>query len=757
MKFFFFVLISVFSFQAFSMQLDLNKDIPKVLNYSLFDPAADAKVSGMTPLERLKYAEIRKKSSVCNQIAPGVYAKFKDLRGWIALSWLRCNPSAPSEAALDKIAQNPELFERGGWHQALWSLWSDQSLDLLDGLMKKKSPKAEKRIQALLDFGDRLGKDDRSQLFRYRGELAQQKKDYARALFYYQESMDLRETAAATEKIRFLKKALNLPFTEQEKNSADNAPALPEQQIEDRMNTALRAGESIAALKDAVDILNSYPGSRVARRLKDKPLEIYGSLLDRGNNIDGGVLAKALETMGEADATRLADWASSLHRRADYKGALNLADRALTVLRTSPASTNLLWIAGRSSEFMGDYSGAIRYFDELALQHRGSDEASEALFRMGLIQYRLMNDATATVLFEKVLTEKKDRYELNARYWMYRSLQRQKSDRAEALRQEISARFPFSYYGLRLRAEANKNKISWPALPAAGTAAAPATVSAVDKEFTAKNNMKVWLEGSQITSWKRFTELIKNGWVNEAQNEFRDFPAPQNIQAQTLLGQKLSEAGLASVAIRWINDAMDQDPSLRKKDILSLAFPQPFKDLYIKEGSRNDINARLLMSLTRQESAFNARATSSSNALGLMQLIPPTAKEVAQKLGYKKIDIPEDLFRPEINIAMGSFYVADMLKQFNDSVPFALAAYNAGPVRVNLWIQARPELQKQMSTPSSAPEDEIWFDELPWNETSFYVKAILRNTLLYRLINDGDFDLSPVIWSDLVNKKTVAQ
>ncbi len=727
--------------------VSLPQDFPKASKSSLYDLSAEGSAKKLKGLEQLKYFEIRKKSEECNRVAPALFAKNKSLRGWIGLSWLRCNGSRFSEAALDRVAQNEDLFDHGPWRQSLWSLWAEQSLSAIETQVKKKNEIPEKRIRAALQFSERLAKEDRAQLFRYLGEAAQQKKSYGQALFYFQESASLRESSAVSEKIRFLKKALDLPVDGKADKtaSAEEKILLPEQQLEERMNNSEKAGEYIAAIKDAMEILNYYPGSRVSKRLKDKPLEIYNLLSDHKKDGDPAVTDKALDVMGEGDPGRLVEWAQSLHRRADYAGALVLSERALNKLSNSTQATSLLWIAGRSAHFLGQYEKAMKFFDELALRHRGTDEASEALFRMGLIQYRLHNDSMAVVLFEKTLATKKDRYDSSSRYWMYRSLAREQSTRATQVRQDLIDLYPFSYYGIRLRAEMNNNKVSWPEVTKQDSA----------KAETAKNNLVVWLEGAQNDSWKRFSELVKNGWLVEAQVEFQDFPKPEAPVLQALVGQKLAEVGLSSIAIRWLNEAMEQDKNLRSKDFLSAGFPDRFKDIYVKEAARNDLSARLSMSLTRQESAFNPRAVSSSNAMGLMQLIPPTAREVAQKLGLKKIELPEDLFRPEVNVAMGSFYIADMIRQFKSVVPFALAAYNAGPSRLNLWIAARPEISSQLEKISSAPEDEIWFDELPWSETSFYVKAILRNTLLYRLIQDGDYDLSPVVWSDLVSKKAL--
>jgi soluble lytic murein transglycosylase len=202
-----------------------------------------------------------------------------------------------------------------------------------------------------------------------------------------------------------------------------------------------------------------------------------------------------------------------------------------------------------------------------------------------------------------------------------------------------------------------------------------------------------------------------------------------------------------------MSDAMDVEPSLRSSEGLALVYPKGFSFWIESEAKKNNLNPILVRSLIRQESAFGIRAMSSSNAQGLMQLIPGTAQDMARKLGLKKLEIPEDVFRPEVNIPLGTTYISMMLDQFAGNVPFALAAYNAGPTRLKAFVEARDEIKDLVAKPSSAPMDEIWFDELPWTETSFYVKAILRNSLLYKLIDMSKVDWTLVLWQDLHTKK----
>jgi soluble lytic murein transglycosylase len=186
------------------------------------------------------------------------------------------------------------------------------------------------------------------------------------------------------------------------------------------------------------------------------------------------------------------------------------------------------------------------------------------------------------------------------------------------------------------------------------------------------------------------------------------------------------------------------------------AVPKSYGQWIESEAKKYNLDPLLIRGLIRQESAYSLRAVSTSNAMGLMQMIPPTAEEIARKLKMK-VHIPDDMYRPEINVPMGTFYVSDMLNQFSQNVPMALGAYNAGPVRLKSWLELRPEVAALKEKHSSDVLDELWFDELPWTETSFYIKAILRNVLIYQLIDKGPVTLKPVFWSDLAGPAKTAK
>jgi soluble lytic murein transglycosylase len=139
-----------------------------------------------------------------------------------------------------------------------------------------------------------------------------------------------------------------------------------------------------------------------------------------------------------------------------------------------------------------------------------------------------------------------------------------------------------------------------------------------------------------------------------------------------------------------------------------------------------DVEWALVHGLIRQESAFDLRARSPVGASGLMQLMPATAAETARKAG---IAHQHDwlVSRPEHNVKLGSLYLAQMLRRYDGNYALALAAYNAGPGRVDKWV-------KQFGDPRKGEIDIIdWVELIPFTETRNYVQRVLESVYVYRL------------------------
>jgi soluble lytic murein transglycosylase len=139
----------------------------------------------------------------------------------------------------------------------------------------------------------------------------------------------------------------------------------------------------------------------------------------------------------------------------------------------------------------------------------------------------------------------------------------------------------------------------------------------------------------------------------------------------------------------------------------------------------SSVEAPLVHAVVRQESAFNKRAVSSAGARGLMQLMPETARGVAAsaRLPYSPGDLTEST---SYNIALGQAYLGELLNRFGGNYVLALAAYNAGPSRVNQWLRTNGD-------PRLGLQEAIdWIERIPLSETRNYVQRTLENLQVYR-------------------------
>ena len=133
-----------------------------------------------------------------------------------------------------------------------------------------------------------------------------------------------------------------------------------------------------------------------------------------------------------------------------------------------------------------------------------------------------------------------------------------------------------------------------------------------------------------------------------------------------------------------------------------------------------------VLGLIRQESAFNAQAQSGVGAMGLMQLMPDTAQQMAKQMKIAKFKTASLTADPKLNVTLGRAYLDKLIDRFNGSYLLATAAYNAGPSRVREWID-------QYGDPRAADTDVVdWIESIPFDETRNYVQRVMENLQVYR-------------------------
>jgi len=178
-------------------------------------------------------------------------------------------------------------------------------------------------------------------------------------------------------------------------------------------------------------------------------------------------------------------------------------------------------------------------------------------------------------------------------------------------------------------------------------------------------------------------------------------------------------ASLAS-SWKWYDQAIRAAYRGMLTDFLELRFPLQYQGIIKTAAKKTRLSPSWILAIIRQESAFNPYARSRAGAMGLMQLMPRTGRQMARK---RKIRLRSraDLLEPKINIRLGSAYLAKMLDRYNGHLAWAAAAYNAGPHRVDQWLSEK----------SGSIDPEALIEAIPFSETRRYVQQVLAFAIVY--------------------------
>ncbi len=212
----------------------------------------------------------------------------------------------------------------------------------------------------------------------------------------------------------------------------------------------------------------------------------------------------------------------------------------------------------------------------------------------------------------------------------------------------------------------------------------------------------------------RIDELKALGLDKSARQEWRHLMRLEDTEGRLKLAQDATKRG-------WHAEAVQATISGKHWEHIRLRFPMAYQQEFSDMAAQTGTSIVTLMSIARQESAFNPDVTSSAGARGLMQLMPATARETARqnKVTYGGVDT---LYTPEINILLGSKYLTGLLADMEKNRILAFASYNAGPHRVKQWLSR-----------SNGELDVFEFIEaIPFYETRGYVQNVLMFEVYYR-------------------------
>jgi soluble lytic murein transglycosylase len=413
-----------------------------------------------------------------------------------------------------------------------------------------------------------------------------------------------------------------------------------------------------------------------------------------------GDVAAALRPIANQTAARMLRARAEAHRGNDDEAArmyLAIAEQ----FSGSGAGAHPLMLAAGVRHDAGDTQRARELYERLVSRYPGSSAMGLAMMRLAGMSFVDGDYEEAARLWDAY----RQRYPRGsnasqAAYWAGRARDALgDSVGAAALYRDIRQNERDSYYAMR--ASERLGLPFWP-LP---MSASP------DDSPAAAQRVRQWMQSVDL--------LYDAGFPDEASAEAGRIAADAGSDRATryALAEALAERGYAQSAIR-IGLGL-QGSGTPDQRLLRILFPFPHRTLITEEAIARDLDPFTIAALIRQESMFEARITSPAGARGLMQIMPATARQLAEAAGIDQWHA-EMLYLPEINVHLGTRYIAQHMENYEGALPPVFSAYNAGSHRVAWWSEY-PEYG----------DDELFTERIPFAETRGYVRILTRNREVY--------------------------
>lgn len=369
------------------------------------------------------------------------------------------------------------------------------------------------------------------------------------------------------------------------------------------------------------------------------------------------------------------------------------------------------WLRGRIFEEQKKPSEALSELEKAAQSETPNwREKEKILWSLAWSYFKNKNYKSAIEHLDTMInsTEVSAYARFKYQYWKAEAFQRQSLEtEAKATWGSLTLDDPYGYYGLLAHHQLDKPLITL----TTGTFTQPVVLSSDDIEI--------------------FNALVKVGELDFAQKLLNEKLTSKSELAKMsaddicAIFQRLAQVNSYSTVFYYftqLTPEMQRDVFLK---IPSVLFPKPFYDLVSKAAQEATIEPELVYSIMRQESAFNPMARSPMDAFGLLQVLPEVASRMA-----KKHNVPyttyEDLYKPEINIPIGSYLLRNQSNAFDNKFVLMVASYNASAGAVRNWYKRYDG------------DDLMFIEDIPYEETKTYVKLITRNLVLYKKLLYGD-------------------
>lgn len=484
----------------------------------------------------------------------------------------------------------------------------------------------------------------------------------------------------------------------------------------DRASAFAEAGR-IDATEAELGHLAGAPGAPapVGRITYLRAFALYAA---RGNHTQAAELFERSAREDPENAARASFYAARALSRAQ------LDERAIAgyekLARQFPKSgwaEQAQYLSARLRFIAGEYVKARAQYDKYLAQYgKRARFGNDASYERALCALETDQPAAAAATFARLGVLSKDRRtKARLRYLEALSLGLAgQNDKATSAFTQLANNEPLSFYGLAARSRLRIVGAPQPALIGESSPvslpplalALPADVASLNRVGLARDAERELTrqEGSLLRQYSpRGNEALCDayGLLEVGQRRYR-------------LGQDVVRS-----------ETFDSAPTDANRWAWNCIYPRPFEETVRAAAQREQLTPELVYAVMRQESVFDPSAFSGARASGLLQLIAPTARRIAEQL--KEPFEPAALFAPDTNIRYGAHYLAQLSGYFDGNPALIAAAYNAGPDAVFRWLDAPEKLGT-----------DGFVARIPFEETRNYVERVLGNLARYQYLSGGE-------------------
>jgi tetratricopeptide (TPR) repeat protein len=438
-------------------------------------------------------------------------------------------------------------------------------------------------------------------------------------------------------------------------------------------------------------------------------------------------LFKAYEKKYGADSDLLMTIARAYRKADNDAEASKWYDKHVKMFPHHPKTQEILWLLAWRNELLDKYIGAGKYYQKIYLTFRDGHRVEESYLRRALCFYKREKYDSAIVVLD-LFTKKypSSRFAIAAQFWKAKSLlSLEKTDSATVIFSTVAKIEPYGFYANRSRqllsllGDTSEYVID---------TTSDTTLTLAWLDSISPSSAKKPLSSSDSLSLYRGLILLMTGRVKES-DFFLDqieqsFPGNLSLQFRLSLSYQRYDASMQAfrVARRLTWRIPQENRNNLPFLIYKLFYPTFYADVIKRECGIRDVDPFLVSSVIRQESIFNPTIVSPAGAVGLMQIMPYTGKEIAKWLDESfSID---SLYQPNTNIRWGTRYLKELLDQFDGNLVLVLGAYNGGPHNAKRWYNKNKD------------EDfDLFVEDIEFTETRNYVKKVLSNYWTYQMLS----------------------